>query len=227
MTVTFAHFHDTTSSHLYLLDQLLINLAPAALISFLFYLSGRKKGPLLQIEFANFFLCCGIAGSFPLMITLEQRPFYLATSLPFFAFALSIYAQHGAKRMTELIYTFSKIQIGVRIISLFVILFVIISVIYISNKHIIKRDEATINELAMVASVTGENSEITISTTLYTNWSLTNYANRYHGLSLTTNDNEAIKWHLFAKSDFVSSKNLRRMPISSQMTKFNLFEAFP
>jgi hypothetical protein len=82
---------DTTSSHFYLLIELAAQLLPVAACSVLIIFFMRKKLPYSlfvlekkQQKTGLFFLLIGLAGSLPLVVTLQQRSFYVTTAIPYF-----------------------------------------------------------------------------------------------------------------------------------------------
>ncbi len=87
----FDSFNATTSNHFSLISDLAIELLPVAACSILVVYFVRKKLPVALFNLGQkhrktslFFLLIGLAGSIPLMITLQQRSFYLTTALPYF-----------------------------------------------------------------------------------------------------------------------------------------------
>lgn len=82
--------HKTTSNHFYLAGHLFMELLPAGILCLLLWISARKKSRFGSSALGLFLI--GICGSFPLMLTSEQRGFYLVTSLPYFILSLSVLA---------------------------------------------------------------------------------------------------------------------------------------
>ena len=93
---TFSNRNDTTDTHFFLLGRLITHLLPIAAISFLLRLIFRKYKATVRNErnsdVIKWLLLLGFSGSLPLLITLEQRSFYLVTSMPFFALSIAVWA---------------------------------------------------------------------------------------------------------------------------------------
>jgi hypothetical protein len=80
--------HKTTGNHLYLAEHLFMELLPAGILCLLLWLAARKKTGFGRLALGMFLI--GICGSFPLMLTTEQRGFYLVTSLPYFMLSMAL-----------------------------------------------------------------------------------------------------------------------------------------
>ncbi|HEY4798385.1 MAG TPA: glycosyltransferase family 39 protein, partial [Bacteroidia bacterium] len=82
----------TVDSRFYLIGRLGQELLPSLALSLVLFFIFRKKKTQAKNYFRHilFFLLIGISASFPLIVTLEQRGFYLVTSLPFFGIAIAI-----------------------------------------------------------------------------------------------------------------------------------------
>ncbi len=89
---------NNTETRLNLLIILSRELLPSVAICVILVFFARKKLPIYfynlqkeQQKFSLFFLAIGLAGSLPLMITLEQRDFYLVTGMPYFCLFLALF----------------------------------------------------------------------------------------------------------------------------------------
>jgi hypothetical protein len=93
---TFNNVGATTDTHFDLLFRLFWELLPIAALSsiILFFTKKHKVYDVINKEHYKklfWFLLIGLSGSLPLMVTLEQRGFYLVTSFPFFAIAIAMW----------------------------------------------------------------------------------------------------------------------------------------
>ncbi len=102
----------------YLIYRLALELIPMIALSGILVLIKKKNKTEPIILLKNhilFFLLIGISGSFPLIVTLEQRGFYLVNSFPYFAIAIACFAAPYfivlAKKINESSNAFKKIQV--------------------------------------------------------------------------------------------------------------------
>lgn len=86
--------HHTTNNHFEIGIRLITELIPMYILMFFIFLVGKKySNQKINSDSKTkiyWLICIGLSGSLPLMSTLEQRGFYLVTSLPFFALAASL-----------------------------------------------------------------------------------------------------------------------------------------
>jgi len=103
-------FNDpVVNSHFHVFLRLFLDLFPIIIVTSIAYITRRKKLNFNKHMEARrhiiFFLLMGLAGSFPLALTLVQRDFYLGPSLPFYALAfalfVSIYVVDGLKQFSQ------------------------------------------------------------------------------------------------------------------------------
>jgi hypothetical protein len=96
ITGTFNHINDTTNNRLEIFTQILWQLLPSACVCAIVLFFTKKIAVPIDHKsrynsIALWFIIIGLAGSLPLMVTLEQRTFYLVTSLSLFAIALAMW----------------------------------------------------------------------------------------------------------------------------------------
>jgi len=84
----------TVENRFHLIGRLSQELLPPIIISLLLFVFLRKKSnpEKKYLQHSLFFLLIGVSASLPLIVTLEQRGFYLVTSLPFFATSIAIFS---------------------------------------------------------------------------------------------------------------------------------------
>lgn len=95
---TFSNKNATTDNRFFLLSRLISHLFPLVLLSILIRWGIKRKQVLRETNNPNnaviyWLLLIGLAGSLPLMVTLEQRSFYLVTSMPMFAIAIALWTE--------------------------------------------------------------------------------------------------------------------------------------
>lgn len=116
----------TTSNRFHLISTLAQELIPiiglSVLVRLLYHFRLGKNRTKPSTKSAMFFLLIGLSGSLPLMVTLEQRNFYLATSIPFFALAAATLTSDYCSRLVKSINTKSmafRFFNGISIIGVF------------------------------------------------------------------------------------------------------------
>jgi len=129
-----------------------------------------------------FFLLVGLSASLPLMVTFEQRGFYLNTSLPFFALSL---AALSSERLTEfengLALKF-KSKIGLKILLNSIIIAGIGFTLWQMGKP--KRDVEKLSDLKIISRLVKNGSTICTTSNNWNDWSLHNYFQRFYQISL-------------------------------------------
>jgi hypothetical protein len=184
---TFNNVGSTTGNRFELLFILIQELLPIVAISSLI-LFFTKKYKAVDNEDSNhyktivWFLLIGLAGALPLMVTLEQRGFYLVTTMPFFAMAIAMWL---APRLTSLI---NKINIKTtnfkiaKVTTLLLFLFSIaFSVMQIGK---FKRDEGVLKDIYTIGNIVPQKSIINIPKDMGNDWSIICYFERYLNISL-------------------------------------------
>ncbi|HEY3386595.1 MAG TPA: glycosyltransferase family 39 protein [Saprospiraceae bacterium] len=179
---TFNHLQDTTRSHFYLLYKLVMEMLVPVAVCLLIWLIARKNTvhAIIDKRQAIFFVGIGLTASLPLMVTLEQRPFYLVTSFPYFILGLSLMVLPTVEAFME---TLKKRNWHVPNISLGVLILLAVTFISINAKNP-KRDHDLIADLGSIQRIIPKRTTISISPEIETRWSLHAYFMRYNTISL-------------------------------------------
>lgn len=202
---TFNNVTANSDNHFHLLFELLLDTLPIMFLVAVFILAGRKTPEWISKLRSNsrtifFLLACGFSGILPLLVTREQRGFYLVTALPMLALGVALTVLPMAQRLTAFL---NSHRIWKPTLNLFSALgIVVIAAITVMNAGQPKRDADKIAALQEIASFTGKNVIVTGDDNVNSDWSFLTYAQRFHGLSLTTYGNEpnAI-WQLHPKGE--------------------------
>lgn len=177
-----------------------------------------SKSELMKKEIILFFLI-GISASFPLMITLEQRRFYLLPSLPFFAIAFALIAA------PVLLKLFEKVQTRTfRIFKLLSFILLLFSVLY-SSFQIGKtgRDEDKLHDIYTLGKVIPRGSCAKVYPETWNDWSLHNFFVRYFNISLISN-NIAFDYFIVEKARNKIPNHIRYYKISLKTKKYDLYQ---
>ncbi len=174
----------TTGNHFFILYELLLDLLPAIFVAVALYFITRKVS--FKKEALAFFLI-GMAGILPLMITLEQRGFYLLTGLPFVTTAIALCSIEGARKIRNALEQNRSRQITVLVAGILFAVGTIAVTIALAGKP--KRDVVMLHDVRLI----GENSErhtlIYTDPTTWSTWSLQGYFVRYYDISLSQKEN--------------------------------------
>ncbi|HLG04135.1 MAG TPA: hypothetical protein VI731_11105 [Bacteroidia bacterium] len=183
---TFGGTHDTSGSHFHLLFELLLDILPWLGLGLVLLLAGRTAVWDKQtIKWGNVFLLLALAGSLPLLITREQRGFYLVTAMPFFAMAFAAWLYPFYLRVTDFI--FRKTMARNVAVVIFVAAIAGSGIEAYLKTGTPKRDEKLLHDIYLTGKIVGEKGSIVIDETLYKNWSVANYYQRYFHISVSTN----------------------------------------
>ncbi len=210
---TFNHVGATTENRFYLLFKLLNELIPVATLTFIIYLIGRNKinnssfGNVKKQEF-YWLLLIGLSGSLPLMITLEQRGFYLVTAFPYFILAFSLLASHY---LSFIIFHSEKSKKALRIFTL-IVLISGISFCFISFSKT-KRDEELLHDVYLTKSIFKQGELVGIPENMWNDWNLQTYMIRYNYVSLSMAKNNRY---------YIIRKDLEQTIVPVNYEKLNL-----
>jgi len=169
----------TTSDRFDLWSDLLMELLPAIGLVLMVYLlrRGWKSNRTKSYGPSIFFLLLGLSASLPLIVTLEQRRFYLMTSIGFFAIGL-------AYLLLPLIanVTISKVR-HTWASTIMIVLTVGVLVYAATQQGVAKRDQALIADVHMIGEHYA-NTTLAADPALANDYRLLAYMARYYNISL-------------------------------------------
>lgn len=180
--------HANTDNRFKLLYHLVIELVIPILLAGSILLFSRMNNPLKQkIHFplhenTLFFLLVGISASLPLMITFEQRGFYLNTSMPYYIMALACTSQSWLNNLQNKYVDYQKHGFVLKTLLVISCLVGIMATIYYAGKP--KRDVDKLHDIHLIASDVGADRNI-CTTREWEDWSMRYYFARYHQISVT------------------------------------------
>jgi hypothetical protein len=215
----------TTDNHFSLLKQIFEQLIPVFILLLLSFAAFRVKlkKALVSINWKpfGFFISLGLAGSLPLMVTLEQRGFYLTTSLPFTALAL---AGIGAAYLNPVLSLLDKNSKGLRnfkIVSIIGLIGVLVLTGYNYGKS--KRNEDELHDMYAIGNSIPENTDITIPRSLHGNYALRAYFIRHFHISLDYDTNNIHTYYLSLKgSEAVIPTGF--VPTNLELLEYDFYE---
>ena len=196
---TFAGLNSTGHGRFHQLYELLLNVLPVMGIAALLFLLMRKKAqqPAAgSLRLAAFMLAGGLSGILPLMVTLEQRGFYLVTALPLVAIAFALVLHP----YTTALHTWLAQRIAAnRIVAAAGIILlagaVAASALFAGSY---KRDEQKLRDLEAAAEIIPPGSIIGRSPGSV-DWSLVHNAWRHYRISVALSETPAPEWLLLPR----------------------------
>jgi len=219
-TKTFGGVHNT-HGRFHLLWELFIDIAlPLALcgLAWLNY-RFRKKQRNPQGRLMLFFVLLGFAGILPLMITLEQRGFYLVTALPYLAAALALLAAPALLPLAQKLGTRPALTRSLSLASALLLLAVLVFTGTQIGKT--KRDEDLLHDIRVMGGIVGERKTIVIPNSTWNDWSLQNYTMRYTGISLDGEHALGKHEYFFAPKAYPAPENY--VPVEAPLRKHTLY----
>lgn len=197
----------TTNDRLFLVEQLFFHLLPITCISLFLVFYSKKNNIQKEFTFNNdqvikWHTLIGLSGSLPLLITLEQRTWYLVTSLPFFAIAISLIpAQYLSS-------WYNKINInsnGYKIFKSITFVLFLSSIVYAAAQFgNAKRDKNTLADVYTFGKIIPYGSTISIPKPMCFDFSFKEYLIRYFYIS--SDDSPAEHFYLACRKNL--PKNL-------------------
>lgn len=198
----------TENDRFYLIKQLALELLSPFILVVLLAMFLKIRG--VQIQLAShqkkkilLFLLIGLSASLPLIVTLEQRRFYLATSLPYYAIALALLI---APPLQVWFHTLSITAKKFRVFSAFSFLIVTVAIGYaFSFLGQTSRDQDKLHDMYLLGPIISPDKTIRVYSETWDDWGLHNYFVRHYNISLAKDDNNTYDY-------FLVDKLLNRIP---------------
>lgn len=178
----------TTQNRFHILFQLFMQLLLPVLLSIFLVLYPRKaKNITLPWNIILFFTLIGISASFPLIVSLKQRGFYLVPSIPYFAMAItSIFVPY----LKKFLFAISKnVMYLIQAVSITLLIFTLSYSVFKFGDY--SRDEEILKDVYRLSASVPEGSVLSAEEALCSEWGLISYLSRIHSISLDcTNQRE-------------------------------------
>jgi hypothetical protein len=179
--------HNTTSNRFEIMIRLFSELIPMLALMTIIFLVHKKiklnSAPeKIHTTKALWLLLIGLSGSIPLMSTLEQRGFYLLTSLPFFALAGATFVANPITQLVESIkmdnryFQFTKWAMTIILIGSTVYTFTCVGKA--------KRDKEILHDVYALGTIIPRGEIISIPLQMREKWNLLTYMVRFNYISL-------------------------------------------
>lgn len=204
---------------LQLLNELLI---PVGLMILTFIYAKYKKLKLFihrnHLQFGLVLIFLGLSGVLPIMISMKQRAFYFIPALPFFAIGLSFLMLNILIQIDEKIKINKLVKKIFMYFSIFALIAALTVTVSLSGK--IMRDFDKISDVYKITNKIPHKTKISISKSMYSDWSLYGYFYRYGYISLDKNSNNL--YYLTDKKCKVSNNEYKKVNI--KLKKYNLYK---
>jgi 4-amino-4-deoxy-L-arabinose transferase-like glycosyltransferase len=203
---TFSHKNDTTQNRFEILIQLFWHLLPIFVISALIVLFSKKTvaqsvDKQKQKTIILWLVFIGLSGSLPLIITLEQRGFYLVTTLPFFAIAIAMWSAPKFSAIIDKIDIRSK-AFKIAVVCLSLLFFSSIGYC-VSKVGKAKRDANMLADVYLLGSMLPHGETISIPAPMCLDFSFKEYMIRYFYIS--SDDTPATHKYFIIRKDIPQS----------------------
>lgn len=189
---TFNNVGATTDNRFNLFFRLINELLPLGVVSLIVLFISRKHktdgsyAPDNKIKLL-WFLLIGISGSFPLMVTLEQRAFYLVTALPYYALMFAVLV---APRLNNLIEQVKIDSNGFKVFKVASVLLLTGSLIFtITCIGTTKRDKELLHDVYLFGKLIERGEVVSIPQEMWDDWNFQTYMIRYNYISVQNGGN--------------------------------------
>ncbi len=173
----------TVWSRFYILARLLFELILGLLLILLVFFASRKfQAPPSNRRWSYVFIALGLSGVVPIMISLKQSGFYILPTYSFFSIALAFIILPRVKFLVDKFSSCRRSFVLFKPISIILLTFSII--ITFSHYGSVGMDEETVEDVNLLREIIPQGSTISISDSIWENWSLHAYFHRYGEISL-------------------------------------------
>jgi 4-amino-4-deoxy-L-arabinose transferase-like glycosyltransferase len=210
---TFTNEMNTTGNRFDILIKVFLEILPIGIISGLILLFSRKYKtqdvqPIHYKKSMFWLFILGLSGTAPLMVTLEQRGFYIVTAMPLFVLAVSMLAASRITTLINRIKSMNTLNFGMAF------LFACSIVLCFSQIGKFKRNENTLRDIYKVKQVIPENSLVGLPSKMHSEWAFRAYMMRYNKNSMKDNCSDC--------KYFVIYKNLDKNLVPPNYSKVNI-----
>lgn len=210
------------NSRLYLLFRLFTEMIPVLILCLIILLIGKYKSIKTKIssnkKMIFFFLLIGFSASLPLLITLEQRGFYLVTSLPFFAIAFAIIIAPTLVKLINQMNEISSFTKTANIITVLILVFVLTFSTLQIGKY--SRDKQILQDIYLIGTKIPTGETISTEPDIWHKYNVHSYFMRHFKISLTTGFNT--EYFITNKNYKIHSDDYKKIVLETEM--FDLYK---
>ena len=206
----------TTPTRFYLLLRLMSEMIGPLVLIGIIRLSGERisKGIKLDSQTkkqALWFLLLALAGTVPLMVTSEQRRFYLVPTFPLYALA---FATLSAGYLNSIIHYLAGRMKQNYPMYLAFLLFALGTGLSISKAGSVKRDAEMIHDVRVIGKIIPPGTTLHIASDQFQEWSLHLYMKRYYDIDLTTTQTGEESNYYLGRKTKAAPENTEELPLN-------------
>lgn len=174
------------------LEMLFTNMLGPLIIGAVLVFSQRKRLPPVDQRPALAMLAVGLSGVLPLMLTMVQKSFYMAAALPLVALGLALWS---APALAEVLARMrnTKAVNALRYTGMVIIAGSIVAAVWLFGTP--GRDGELLADVHKVGAVVPPHSVVGLPRSMWNDWSLQTYLQRYHSISLD-HEGAAHTWYI-------------------------------
>jgi 4-amino-4-deoxy-L-arabinose transferase-like glycosyltransferase len=201
----------------YLLGRLIIELlAPLGVGLIIFSIKHKLNKQVHYFENkkkAFSFVLLGLSGALPLMVTLEQRGFYLNNSFPYFAIAIALIF---APKLNLLLLQLNQSSTGIKIVKFASVSLLIVGLsITTANYGKTGRDYEKLHDIYLIGNTIPYGSVLSQVPEMHEEWSMQCYFIRYFYISLDSYDMNHTYFLAFKGMEDKVPSNFEKMPLNT------------
>jgi len=217
----------TVDSRFDIIKRLFFELIPSACLCILFVIWVRiKKNPAIfikeNISKTGVFVCLGLTGVLPIMISLKQSGFYIVPTYPFFAIATAVFIYPFIDSFIISINYKSKGFVFFKWIAYG--LFIAGIILSLASTNRFSRDKEIITDTFIILPEIPEGTVININPAMYDDWSLHAYYGRFKNISLDPEPESKREYLLIKKEYYSDTINLLYNNIKLNALDYQLFK---
>lgn len=182
----------TVGNRLYIVQRLFMELLPVLAITLVMLTIYRLRSIKNKLEKPYthkiiLLVLIGCSGSIPLMLTLVQKVFYFAHSLPFFAIGFALIIAPG---LLNLVNRINPKKTSSKIFSVIAVAILASTVVFsLLQKGKTSRNDDLLNEVYLIGKIIPKHTTITIDKSMWNEWDLQCYLVRHFNISVDPSDN--------------------------------------
>jgi 4-amino-4-deoxy-L-arabinose transferase-like glycosyltransferase len=224
MVNTFNGLNNTSSSHFFLLFELLLDLLPAIGIAIVILLISRIKNKNREAQseifsWVKLFFFYALCGSIPLLVTKEQRGFYLLTSLPYYSFVFALLVLPSISKWITKLENKQKTLKLIFVVNLLLSITILVFTFNLAGKP--KRDADILHDIRLTGQFIGPNKTVSGDPQLFYNWGITNYYCRLYHISLAPG-NRLLETQFYISDGTKGPDGYMKVPLDTK--RFTLWE---
>jgi len=216
----------TVDTRFYIGHRLFMELLPVLVITLIMLVvyklkSIKQKFKKTYNHKIKLIVLIGCSGSLPLMLTLVQKGFYMAHSLPFFAIGFALIISPGLIDLINKIKTERKSFKAFKMITL--LIFVSTIVFSVSRIGKVGRNGDLLHDVYLMGKIIPPHSVINIDKSMWNEWDLQCYLIRHFNISIDPSDKQH-NFYLIRKTlDNIPDERYKKLGLNTK--RYNVYQA--